>query len=59
MFTNPVSRKYSRHIDIHRHYVRELGIVLDVVIKFVPLGTHDMVTDVLTIFFPAPVLMCQ
>ena len=26
MSINPVRRKYSRHIDIHRHYVRELAL---------------------------------
>ena len=26
MSTNPVRRKYSRHIDIRRHYVRELAL---------------------------------
>ncbi len=52
---NPVRRKYSRHIDIHRHCVRELALVDP--IKFFPLGTRDIVTDVLTKIFPAPALI--
>jgi hypothetical protein len=55
MSTNPVLRKYSRRIDIHRHYVREL--VLLGLIKIIPLGTHDMVADALTKSLPAPALM--
>jgi len=55
MSTNPVRRKHSRHIDIRRHYVRELALAG--VIKLVPLGTHDMVADDLTKSLPAPALM--
>jgi hypothetical protein len=40
-----VHRKYSQLIDIRRHYVRELDLAG--IIKLVPLGTHDMVTDAL------------
>ena len=43
MSTNPVRRKYSRHIDINRHYVRELGVI-----NLVRLDTYDMVSEVLT-----------
>ena len=28
MCTNPVRRKYSRHIDFHRHHVRELVLAV-------------------------------
>ena len=52
MSTNAVRRKYSRHIDIRRHYVRELALAG--VIKLVPLGTHDMVADALTKSLPVP-----
>jgi hypothetical protein len=45
MSINPVHRKYSRHIDIRRHYVRELALAG--LVKLVPLGTHDMVADAL------------
>ena len=40
MSINPVRRKYSRYIDIHRHYVRELALAG--LIKLIPLGTYDM-----------------
>jgi hypothetical protein len=52
MSINPVRRKYSRHIDIRRHYVRELALAG--LIKLIPLGTHDMVADVLTKSMAAP-----
>ena len=55
MSINPVRRKYSRHVDIHRHYVREL--VLTGLIKLIPLGTYDMVPDDLTKRLPTLVLM--
>ena len=54
MSINPVRRKYSRHIDIRRHYVRELALAG--LIKLIPLGTHDMVADALTKSLPAPAL---
>ena len=54
MSINPVRRKYSRHIDIRRHYVRELALAGH--IKLIPLGTHDMVADALTKSLPAPAL---
>ena len=54
MSTNPVLRKYSRRIDIHRHYVRELALAG--LIKLIPLGTYDMVADALTKSLPTPAL---
>ena len=55
MSTNPVHRKYSRHIDIHRHYVRELALAG--VIKLERM--HDMVADVLTKCLSAPARVCH
>jgi hypothetical protein len=55
MSINPVRRKYSRHIDICRHYVRELALAG--LIMLIPLGTRDMVADALTKSLPAPALM--
>ena len=52
MSENPVSRKYSRHIDIRRYFVRDL--VSMQVLKLVPLGTNLMVADALTKSLPAP-----
>ncbi len=46
MSVNPVHRKYSRHIDIRRHYIREL--CLGNLVKLVPLRTNLMVADALT-----------
>jgi hypothetical protein len=46
MSVNPVRRKYSRHIDILRHYIREL--CLGNLVKLVPLHTNLMVADALT-----------
>jgi len=43
MSVNPVRRKYSRHIDIRRHYIREL--CLGNLVKVVPLSTNLMVSD--------------
>ena len=57
MSINPVRRKYSRHIDILRQYVRELA--LDGLIKLIPLGTYDMFVDTLTKSLPTPALMCH
>ena len=45
MSVNPVQRKYSRHIDIRRHYIREL--CLGNLVKLVPLRTNLMVADAL------------
>jgi hypothetical protein len=41
MSENPVRRKYSRHIDIRRYFVRDL--VAQQVLKLVPLRTNLMV----------------
>ena len=49
---NPVRRKFSRHIDIRKYYVREL--VLNGFLKFVPLRTHKTVADALTKSLPSP-----
>jgi len=46
MSENPVHRKFSRHIDSHKYYVREL--VPAGFLKLVPLRTHNMVADALT-----------
>jgi len=47
----PVRRKYSRHIDIRRYFVRDL---VQNVLKLVPLRTSLMVADALTKSLPAP-----
>ncbi len=52
MSENPVRRKYSRHIDIRRYFVRDL--VARQVLKLVPLRTNLMVADALTKSLPAP-----
>jgi len=52
MSENPVRRKFSRHIDIRKHFVREL--VLNVFLKLVPLRTHKMVHDALNKSLPSP-----
>ncbi len=48
----PVRRKYSRHIDIRRHYIREL--FLGNLVKLVPLRTNLIVVDALTKSLPTP-----
>ena len=53
MSENPVRRKFSRHIDIHRYFVRDM--VAAVVLKLVPLPTHLMVADALTKSLPSQV----
>ena len=50
--TNPVRRKYSRHIDIPRHHIRELS--LSGLVKLIPLRAHHMVEDALIKSLPAP-----
>ena len=40
MSENPVRRKFSRHIDIRKYYVREF--VLAGFLKLVPLRTHKL-----------------
>ena len=52
MSENPVGRKYSRHIDIHRYFVRDL--VAQQVLKLLPLRTNLMVADDLTKSLTAP-----
>ena len=52
MSENPVRRKYSRHIDIRRYFVRDL--VAQSVLKLKPLRTSLMVADALTKSSPAP-----
>jgi len=42
----------SRHIDVHKHYVREL--VEDKLIKFMPCGTKEMTADAMTKSLPYP-----
>ena len=50
MSENPVRRKFSRHIDIRKYFVREL--VLAGFLKLVPVCTHKMVADALTKSLP-------
>ena len=52
MSENPVRRKFSRHIDIRRYFVREL--VKAGYVKLIPLRTHKMVADALTKSLPSP-----
>ncbi len=52
MSVNPVRRKYSRHIDIRRHYIREL--CLGTLVKRVALRTNLTVADALTKSLSAP-----
>jgi len=54
MSTNAVRRKYSRHIDIRQHYVRELSVCG--VVKLIPLRTQAMLADALTKSLPVPTL---
>jgi len=52
MSESPVHRKFSRHIDIRRYFVRELlkaGFV-----KLIPLRTHKMVADAPTKSLSSP-----
>ena len=51
MSENPLRRKFSRHIDIRRYFVREF--VAHKILTLVPLRTH-MVADALTKSLPAP-----
>ena len=57
MSENPVRRKFSRHIDIRRYFVREL--VLAGMVKLIPLRTHKMVADALTKSLPAPAFIAH
>ena len=54
MSENPVRRKFSRHIDIRKYYVRELVLNDFLRLKLVPLHTHKMVADALTKSLPSP-----
>jgi len=49
---NPVRRKFSRHIDIRRYFVRRL--VKTEFVKLIPLRTHKMVADAHTKSLPWP-----
>jgi len=57
MSDNPVRRKFSRHIDICKYFVREL--LLNGFLKLVPLRTHKMVADTLTKSLPSPAFVGQ
>jgi hypothetical protein len=51
---NPVNRKFTRHIDVRRYFVRDL--VRDGLVKLVKCaGTHN-IADALTKSLPAPTL---
>jgi hypothetical protein len=52
MSENPARRKFSRHIDIRRYFVRDM--VAAGVNKLVPLRTHLMVADALTKSLSSP-----
>jgi len=52
MSENPVRRKFSRHIEIRRYFVRE--VVKAGFVKLIPLRTHKMVADALTKSLPSP-----
>ena len=52
MSENPVRRKFSRHIDVRRYFVREL--VKAGLVKLIPLRTQKTVADALTKSLPAP-----
>jgi len=52
MSENLVRRNFSRHIDIRKYYVREL--VLNGLIKLVPLCTHKMVANAFTTSLLSP-----
>ena len=51
MSENPAQRKFSRHIDIRRYFVREL--VKAGFVKLIPLRIHKMVADALTKSLPS------
>jgi len=57
MSENPVRRKFFRHIDICRYFVREL--VKANIVKLIPLRTHKMVADALTESLPSPALIAH
>ena len=57
MSETPVRRKFFRHIDIRRYFVREL--VLAGIVKLIPLRTHKMFADALTKSLPAPAFIAH
>ena len=57
MSENPVRRKFSRHIDIRRYFVREL--VKANIVKLIPPRTHEMVGDALTKSVPSPAFIAH
>jgi len=57
MSENPVRRKFSRHIDIRRWFVRKL--VKANIVKLIPLCTHKMVADALTKSLPSPAVIAH
>ena len=57
MSMNTVRHSYSRHIEIRKHYLREL--CLSGIVKLIPLHTYHMVTDTLTKSLPVPGLVCH
>ena len=50
MIENPVHRKFSRHVEIHRYFKHRL--VKAGSVKLIPLHTHKMVADALTKSLP-------
>jgi hypothetical protein len=50
MSENTVHREHSRHIDVHKYYVRE--VVEDKLIKLMPCGTKEMTADAMTKSLP-------
>ena len=52
-----VCRKFSRHIDICRYFIREL--VEAGIVKLIPLRTHKMVADALTKSLPSPAFIAH
>jgi len=57
MSENPVRRKFSRHIDIRRYFVREL--IKANIVKLIPSHTHKMVADALTKSLPSPAFIAH
>mmetsp|Transcript_21908 Transcript_21908/g.44389 ORF Transcript_21908/g.44389 Transcript_21908/m.44389 type:complete len:114 (+) Transcript_21908:28-369(+) len=49
---NPINRKFTRHIDVRRYFVRDL--VKDNVLKLVKCAGKQNVADALTKSLPAP-----
>ena len=57
MSENPVRRKFSRHIDIRRYFIREL--VKAGIVRIIPLHTDKMVADALTKSLPSPAFVAH